>query len=89
MEIWEKGLNPFILIDEVSMISGMMLTALSRALQQAVEVDHGIAFGGFLVMMFGDFGQLGPINKADDTMDWLWKSDIYHSFQWMDLLQAC
>ena len=66
-----------------------MLTALSQALQEAVEVDCGTAFGRFPVIMFGDFGQLGPINKDLDTTDWLWKSDVYRSFQRMDLLQAC
>ncbi|KAG0196046.1 hypothetical protein BGX33_002187, partial [Mortierella sp. NVP41] len=89
MDIWDKGLRPFFLIDEASMISGMMLTALSDALQKAAEVDRGISFDGFPVVMFGDFGQLGPINKALDTTDWLWKSDDYRSFQRMDLLQAC
>jgi len=89
MDIWQEGLRPFFLIDEASMISGTMLTALSTALQHAAYVDSGIAFGGYPVIMFGDFGQLGPINKALDTTDWLWKSDDYQSFQRMDLLQAC
>lgn len=89
MDIWDEGKRPFFLIDEVSMISGTMLTALSKALQEAAMVDRGIVFGGFPVVMFGDFGQLGPINKALDTTDWLWKSDVYRSFQRMDLLQAC
>ena len=89
LDIYDKGLRPFFLIDEVSMISGAMLMALSRALQEAEDVDRGIAFGGFPVMMFGDFGQLGPIDKAVEITDWLWKSDVYQSFHRMDLLQAC
>ncbi|KAF9369703.1 hypothetical protein CPB97_003369, partial [Podila verticillata] len=89
MDIYEKGLRPFFLIDEASMISGTMLTALSEVLQDAVEVDCSTTFGGFPLMMFGDFGQLGPVDKVVDTMDWLWKSDVYQSFHQMDLLQAC
>ncbi|KAF9151425.1 hypothetical protein BG015_006686 [Linnemannia schmuckeri] len=61
-DIGDEGLRPFILIGEVSMISRTMLTALSKALQQAAYVDRDIA-----VMMFGDFGQLGPTSKALDT----------------------
>ncbi|KAF9370662.1 hypothetical protein CPB97_002565, partial [Podila verticillata] len=89
MAIKDQGLKPMFLIDEVSMISGTMLTALSNALQEAGDVDSGVAFGGHLVIMLGDFGQLGPINKAVETTDWVWKSDVYQSFQHMDLLQAC
>lgn len=89
MAIKDQGLKPMFLIDEVSMISGTMLTALSNALQEAGDVDSGVAFGGYPVIMFGDFGQLGPINKAVETTDWVWKSDVYRSFQRMDLLQAC
>lgn len=52
-------------------------------------MDSGVAFGGYPVIMFGNFGQLGPINKAVETTDWVWKYDVYWSFQRMDLLQAC
>ncbi|KAG0365870.1 hypothetical protein BGX24_003928 [Mortierella sp. AD032] len=89
MAIEEQGLKPMFLIDEASMISGTMLTALSSALQETGKVNNGVAFGGHSVIMFGDFGQLGPINKAIETTDWVWKSDVYRSFQRLDLLQAC
>lgn len=89
MDIYDHGLRPFSLVDEASMISGTMLTALSKVLQEAADVDCGTAFGGFPVVMFGDFGQLGRINKAVKLTDWLWKSEVYESVDRMDLLQAC
>ncbi|KAG0196422.1 hypothetical protein BGX33_001666, partial [Mortierella sp. NVP41] len=62
MDIWNGGLRPFFLIDEVSMISGTMQTALSEALQKAAEVDRGFAFGGFPVRM----DLLQPCRQATD-----------------------
>ncbi|KAI1315465.1 hypothetical protein EDD11_000746 [Mortierella claussenii] len=49
---------------------------------------HGLQYC-LWVKMLGDFGQLGPINKAVDITDWWWKSDEYRCSHRMDLLQAC
>lgn len=89
MDIADQGLRPIFLIDEVSMISGAILSALSKTLQEAANVDSGVPFGGFPVILFGDFGQLGPVNKSSASTDWLWNSEVYQSFERVDLIQPC
>lgn len=89
MDIADQGLSPVFLIDEVSMISGDMLGVLSKALQEAVNADSGVPFGGIPIIMFGDFGQLGPVNRSLDRTDWIWNSEIYRRFERIDLIQPC
>jgi energy-coupling factor transporter ATP-binding protein EcfA2 len=89
MDIADQGLRPIFLIDEVSMISGAILSVLSKTLQEAAKVDSGVPFGGFPVILFGDFGQLGPVNKTLASPDWIWNSEVYQSFERVDLIQPC
>ncbi|KAF9208814.1 hypothetical protein BGZ49_007467, partial [Haplosporangium sp. Z 27] len=56
MVIQDPGLKPMFLIDEIPMISGTMLTALSNTLQGAGDVDSVVGFGKYLVIIFWDFG---------------------------------
>jgi len=89
MDIADQALSPIFLIDEVSMISGAILSVLSKTLQEAANVDSGVPFGGFPVILFGDFGQLGPVNKSLAATDWVWNSEVYQSFERVDLIQPC
>jgi hypothetical protein len=89
MDIADQGLSPIFLIDEASMISGDILSVLSKALQEAVNTGIGVPFGGIPVILFGDFGQLGPVNKSFDRTDWIWNSEIYRWFERVDLIQPC
>lgn len=89
MDIADRGLMPLFLVDEVSMISATLFSTISRALQEAAYADMGKPFGGFPVVLFGDFGQLGPIGKKFGETDWIWKSDVYERFERVDLCEPC
>lgn len=57
-----QGKRPCLLIDEVSMVSSPLLEIMSQGLRQALDSDK--PFGGCTVIFFGDFGQLGPVEKG-------------------------
>ncbi len=59
-----------LVIDEISMVSRVVLAQVSERLQewraQTGDVERSkVAFGGVGVILAGDFGQLGPIKEAD------------------------
>lgn len=89
MDIADRGLRPLFLIDEVSMIPGTLLNVISKSLQEAGSADFGTPFGGFPVILFGDFGQLGPVSQTVSITDWVWKSPLYRSFERVDLTEQC
>lgn len=89
LDIKEEGKRPFFFIDEVSMVSGTLLTVMSRSLQEASFEDDDALFGGYPIVMFGDYGQLSPINRGSKAIDWVWKSEAYKAFDRLDLLQGC
>jgi hypothetical protein len=89
MDIADQELRPIFLIDKVSMVSGAILSVLSKALQEAANVDSGVPFGGLPVILFGDFGQLGPVNKSLASTHWLWNSEVYWSLERVDIIQPC
>jgi hypothetical protein len=50
-----------LIIDEVSTIDAKMLALLDYRLQQLMQ--NNLPFGGILVILAGDFDQLGPVKK--------------------------
>lgn len=55
-----KGRWPLLLVDEASMISRTLLSAMESTLSSATHAA-GQVFGGIAIVFFGDFGQLGPV----------------------------
>lgn len=83
-EMEEPGTQPVLLINEVGMVSSILLDLMSLTLQVAIGSDKYL--GGVPVVLFGDFGQLAPINKQSDQIDWLWdSSQLYRCFIRYDL----
>lgn len=54
-----------LIIDEISMLQGHLLTKLDRALRAAKHKD--IPFGGVQLILLGDFMQLPPVPDKDRT----------------------
>ena len=53
------------ILDEISMVTSQLLSAIDSRLQQATNVQQ--IFGGIHVVMFGDFDQLPPVKGASIT----------------------
>ena len=51
----------YILIDETSFIGPKMLTQIGARLRQAFPLQCKIPFGGFSIIILGNFGQLPPV----------------------------
>jgi ATP-dependent DNA helicase PIF1 len=64
-----------LVIDEISMISGITLQAaetISRLARESTE-----AWGGIKVIAVGDFGQLPPVSQGSATKDWAFQSEAW------------
>lgn len=83
-----KGRKPLLLVDEASMISGKLLSAMESTLSNAAHIA-GTVFGGIAIVFFGDFGQLGPVNRSQKKVDWFWNSDSYKNLERFDLTSPC
>lgn len=59
------------LIDEVSMITKEMLESISSALIQVTGGNR--VFGGVVIILFGELGQLLPVNSTD----YIWNSRLF------------
>lgn len=78
-----EGKDPFFIIDEVSMCSSQMFSAITSALEK-VSRRLWSPMGGFSVVLVGDLGQLGPVVKkrqVDDPSQWLWNAHSIRYFQ--------
>ena len=51
----------FLFLDEMSMIGLRLLYAIDRRLRQIFPSHHDKPFGGLIVILLGDFGQLPPV----------------------------
>jgi len=51
----------FLFLDEMSMIGLRLLYAIDNRLRQIFPLHHDKPFGGLIVVLFGDFGQLPPV----------------------------
>ena len=54
-----------VILDEISMVTPQLLSAIDSRLRQATNVQQ--IFGGIPVVMFGDFAQLPPVKGASIT----------------------
>ncbi|AXH12571.1 AAA family ATPase [Halarcobacter bivalviorum] len=72
-----------LIIDEISMVSPNIFTAMDKILQAFKENDK--PFGGIQVILSGDFFQLPPISQSNDSKRFSWQSP-----SWKELdLQTC
>lgn len=72
-----------LIIDEISMVSPNIFTAMDKILQAFKENEE--PFGGIQVILSGDFFQLPPISQSNDSKRFSWQSP-----SWKELdLQTC
>lgn len=85
------GREPFFLIDEMSMIPASMYEGMSNALKGlATGANMMLPFGGAPVVVFGDFGQLGPIvDVAEEEGEWFWNGADFGAFGQYELAEPC
>ena len=51
----------FLFLDEMSMIGLRLLDAIDNRLRQIFSLHHDKPFGGLIIVLFGDYGQLPPV----------------------------
>jgi ATP-dependent DNA helicase PIF1 len=64
-----------LVIDEVSMLSGEVLTMVDRILKETRRSER--AFGGLQVVLVGDFFQLPPVSKGGKQVSFAFQSDSW------------
>ena len=64
-----------VLVDEVSMLSGETLAAAEQISRLARNADE--PWGGMRVIFVGDFGQLPPVTKRDERVDWAFTHEVW------------
>ena len=59
----QEELSPikYLIIDEMSMVGRKVFGMIDRRLRQAFPSKSQVVFGGFSILLFGDFGQLPPV----------------------------
>lgn len=72
-----------LVIDEVSMVTSDVFTALDYSLRHALETD--LPFGGLMVAIFGDYGQLPPIRPNYPAKSPYRSAFAFSSPSWLDL----
>ena len=84
----------FLFLDEMSMIGLRLLDAIDRRLRQIFPLYHDKPFGGLIVVLFGDFGQLPPVmdtplyacitENSDSVLQhssWLYRDTFTRAFE--------
>lgn len=66
-----------LIIDEVSMLSGEVLTMVDQVLREVRHSER--AFGGVQVVLVGDFFQLPPVSKAGQEASFAFQSNAWKS----------
>ena len=66
-----------LIIDEVSMLSGEVLSMVDRVCREIKMNDVG--FGGIQVVLVGDFFQLPPVAKRGSTSSFAFESDAWRA----------
>ena len=64
-----------VVIDEVSMLSGVTLWAAERVARLARKKDE--PWGGLRVIVVGDFAQLPPVTQGNQLKDWAFLHDAW------------
>ena len=72
-----------LIIDEISMVSPNVFTAIDKILQAFKQSDE--AFGGVQVILSGDFFQLPPISRLNNSKRFAWQSPSWKNLD----LQTC
>lgn len=72
-----------LIIDEISMVSPNVFTAIDKILQAFKQSDE--AFGGVQVILSGDFFQLPPISQLNNSKRFAWQSPSWKNLD----LQTC
>lgn len=72
-----------LIIDEISMVSPNIFTAIDKILQAFKENEE--PFGGIQVILSGDFFQLPPISQSNDSKRFAWQSPSWKALD----LQTC
>lgn len=62
MEMQTEWANvKYLIVDEISMVSQVLLGSIDERLSQIFPLSRQSVFGGLSVLMFGDFAQLSPV----------------------------
>jgi ATP-dependent exoDNAse (exonuclease V) alpha subunit len=69
-----------LIIDEISMLHAQRLDLVHKICQAFKKIDY--PFGGMQIIMCGDFFQLPPVSRGEESSDFVAKSEIW---QEMDL----
>ena len=64
-----------VIIDEVSMLSGLLLQTAERICRHAR--DHDEPWGGLRIIAVGDFAQLPPIAERNVEKDWAFRHPVW------------
>ena len=64
-----------VIIDEVSMLSGLLLQTAERICRHAR--DHDEPWGGLRIIAVGDFAQLPPIAERNAEKDWAFRHPVW------------
>lgn len=72
-----------IIIDEISMLPGLVLETAEAIARRARESDE--PWGGIRIIAVGDFAQLPPVNRQGERRDWafthpIWTHSQFHDF---------
>jgi ATP-dependent DNA helicase PIF1 len=68
-----------LIIDEVSMLSGLFLANLDRLLRSVRFSQE--PFGGIQVILVGDFFQLPPVSRWSDMVDFAFENPAWRTFR--------
>ncbi|NCN41730.1 AAA family ATPase [bacterium] len=77
-----------IVIDEVSMIPGIVLAVAERIACEARKSDK--PWGGIKIIAVGDFAQLPPVNRFSNQKDWAFMGSVWKrsQFQYVELKEV-
>ncbi len=68
-----------LIIDEISMLSGVFLANLDRLLRSTRFSQE--PFGGIQVVLVGDFFQLPPVSRGSDTIDFAFQHPSWRTYR--------
>lgn len=74
MQVMLKNLK-LLIIDEISMVSNLLLAYVHKRLCEIFNTDEDVLFGGINVLLMGDLAQLPPV-KADPVFSPINSSDL-------------